>query len=514
ADHQVSTDTLGQIRVLPPETAEEILAREKERKARTTLLIAIPEDHLAKFYKMTDAKKMFQSLLSKLEIHGAGVSTEDANQKFLRSLPSFGSQVSLIVKTKPGVDTLRFDDLYNNLRVFEYDVKGSLSYIDELMYFFFDNQSIGLKLDHEDLEQLDEFDLEEMDLKWQVAMISMRLKKFYKKTRRKLHFDAKEPIGFDKNKVECFNCHNTGHFARECKSKGNQESRRRDAGNIGYKARENGRRPAKQDEPKAMVTIDREGVDWTGHAETDIEDYALMPFNSSNSGSDIEKLLAEAEKEKEELKTKLKNFQSSSKGLSKLLNSQMSAKDKFGLGYETQIHEGVLSYKNEVLQSVVDSRPSDVEDSPVNDRFAKVERMHAVPPPMTGIYMPPKSNFGINESKFTYDLKQSNNSSELDAKTNDLASCESNSSVETLKSVLKLIESKPKVVSEPKVWSDAPIIEEYKSDSDDEYVSKSAVEQETPSYAFINHVKHEKTPRQTVKDQDTCSLNPKIDKRE
>ncbi|GKG05601.1 hypothetical protein Tco_0325687 [Tanacetum coccineum] len=53
------------------------------------------------------------------------VSTEDANQKFLRSLPSTWSQVSLIMRTKPGVDSLSFDDMYNNLRVFESDVKGS-----------------------------------------------------------------------------------------------------------------------------------------------------------------------------------------------------------------------------------------------------------------------------------------------------------------------------------------------------------------------------------------------------
>ncbi|GKB07900.1 hypothetical protein Tco_0836184 [Tanacetum coccineum] len=58
------------------------------------------------------------------------------------------------------------------------------------------SQSIAL-IDHKDLEQLDEFDLEEMDLKWQVAMISMRMKKFYKKTSRKLQFDLKEPVGVD-----------------------------------------------------------------------------------------------------------------------------------------------------------------------------------------------------------------------------------------------------------------------------------------------------------------------------
>nr|GEY43407.1 ribonuclease H-like domain-containing protein [Tanacetum cinerariifolium] len=66
----------------------------------------------------------FQTLLSQLKIHGAGVSHEDANQNFLRSLPSSGSQVALIMRTKPGLDTLSFDDLYNNLRVFERDVKG------------------------------------------------------------------------------------------------------------------------------------------------------------------------------------------------------------------------------------------------------------------------------------------------------------------------------------------------------------------------------------------------------
>ncbi|GJT32229.1 putative ribonuclease H-like domain-containing protein, partial [Tanacetum coccineum] len=135
----VSTDTNGLIKVLPPKTAEEILAGERERKARTTLLMVLPEDHLAKFHKMTDAKEMWEAIKSRfeglhkgydrfqsqLEIHGEGVSTEDANQKFLMSLPSAWSQVSLIMRTKPGVDSLSFDDLYNNLRVFESTIKGS-----------------------------------------------------------------------------------------------------------------------------------------------------------------------------------------------------------------------------------------------------------------------------------------------------------------------------------------------------------------------------------------------------
>ncbi|GJQ96732.1 ribonuclease H-like domain-containing protein [Tanacetum coccineum] len=107
------------------------------------------------------------------------------------------------------------------------------------------NQSSCLQLDHEDLEQLDEFDLEEMNLKWQVAMISMRLKKFHNKSGRKILFDAKEPVGFDKTKVECYNCHKTWHFARECRSKRNQDSKRKDVWNSGFKAKVNGKRPGK-----------------------------------------------------------------------------------------------------------------------------------------------------------------------------------------------------------------------------------------------------------------------------
>ncbi|GJR95000.1 hypothetical protein Tco_0267174 [Tanacetum coccineum] len=99
----------------------------------------------------------------------------------------------------------------------------------------------------------------------------------------------------------------------------------------------------------------------------------------------------------------------------------------------------------------------------------------------------------IDESNFTYGPKQSK-TSEFDAKTSDFDSCETNSSVETLESVPEPVVVEPKVVSQPKVWSDAPIIEEYESDSDDEY--------------------HVKTPRETVKEQNTCSPSPKVNKRD
>nr|GEW97149.1 hypothetical protein [Tanacetum cinerariifolium] len=312
--------------------------------------MAVPEDHLAKFHKMTDAKEIrikkgydrFQSFLSQLETHGAGVSTEDANQKFLRVFKydvkgstgsSSSSQNVAFVSSENTSSTNEVNTTYGGSTSSGYhsQKEGSSLYTDYLMYSFFDNQSSGPQLDHEDLEQVDEFDLEEMDLKWQ--------KKFYKKAWQKLHFDANEPVGFVKRKVECLNFHNTRHFTKECRSKRNQDTRRRDAGNTRYKAMDNRKRHAKHDEHKAMVPVDGEGVDWTGHAKDKTEDYALMAYNFSSSGSD----------------------------------TKMSAKDKSGLGYGSQIHDGVLSYENKVFESVFDSRSSDVEDSHMTDRFEKVE---------------------------------------------------------------------------------------------------------------------------------------------
>nr|GEX19047.1 ribonuclease H-like domain-containing protein [Tanacetum cinerariifolium] len=116
----------------------------------------------------------------------------------------------------------------------------SSSNTDEVVYSFFANQSSAPQLDYDDLEKINDDDMKEMDLKWQVAMISMRIKKFHKRTGKKLQFDTKDPVDFDKTKVECFNCHKMRNFARDCIAKGNYDSRRRDDGYNGNKAKDNG----------------------------------------------------------------------------------------------------------------------------------------------------------------------------------------------------------------------------------------------------------------------------------
>nr|GFB90736.1 hypothetical protein [Tanacetum cinerariifolium] len=103
---------------------------------------------------------------------------------------------------------------------------------------------------------------------------------------KQLHFDTRDTVGFDKTKVECFNCYKIGHFAKDCRAKWNQDSRRRDGGYNGNKARDNRRRRASQDDSKALVTIDGDAVDWSGHVEEDTQNFAMMAYSFSNSGSD------------------------------------------------------------------------------------------------------------------------------------------------------------------------------------------------------------------------------------
>ncbi|GJU19258.1 hypothetical protein Tco_1152600 [Tanacetum coccineum] len=155
------------------------------------------------------------------KFNGEVIVREDAKLKLLRSLPSAWNNIALIMRNKSDLDTLSMDDLYNNLKVYEFEFKGqsrsslnsqnvafvslentsstneavntahdvttassqgqapSLTYTDDVMFSFFANQSNSLQLDNEDLEQIDTDDLGEMDLKWLVAMLTIRVKRFY-----------------------------------------------------------------------------------------------------------------------------------------------------------------------------------------------------------------------------------------------------------------------------------------------------------------------------------------------
>nr|GEW62591.1 ribonuclease H-like domain-containing protein [Tanacetum cinerariifolium] len=542
-----TTYTNGMIKVLPSKTAKEVVAREKERKARTTLLMALPEDHLEKFHKMNDAKEMweaiksrfggndeskkiqkyllkqqfegfyvssleglhkgyyrFQTLLGQLEIHGAGVSHEDANQKFPRSLPSSWSQMALIMRTKPGLDILSFDDLYNNLRVFKRDVKGTTASsltIQNMAFMSTDNTSSTndvstayIVSSPSVLKSQKEGSSSYID---EVAIISMRIKKFYKRTEtaklKGTKTAEKEMLGTMETKletmVEDLHIRMTQNIWLPLMERilicldMLRKMLKTMLSNLGFDNEVKSCSKACEESYARLKKLYDEQRDKLGDASVEITAYTLplemveawllchqpnqLAYEQKirfmkidlDDKTDVlayhKKLLAEALKEKEDLKTKFENWQNSFKNLSRVLNTQMSANDKFRLGYGDYRYGSILSYENEVLQSVFMNKASDLEDTSINDIYA--DGMHAVPPPMAGNYMLSGSDVEIDYSKFTYGPKQTS-ADELDSKPSKYVSCKSDSSVETSTSMPEPVDNASKVDDPHRALKDKGIV--------------------------------------------------------
>ncbi|GKB22934.1 ribonuclease H-like domain-containing protein [Tanacetum coccineum] len=144
----------------------------------------------------------------------------------------------------------------------------------------FASQPSSPQLANKDLQQLHPDDLEEIDLRWQMAILTMRARRFLKNTGRKLTINGNEFVSFDKSKVECYNCHKRGHFSRECSAPRNQDNM--------YKESSIRSLPVETTTSNALISCDGlGGYDWSDQAEEGPTNYALISFSTSSSDSEL-----------------------------------------------------------------------------------------------------------------------------------------------------------------------------------------------------------------------------------
>ncbi|GKA07083.1 putative ribonuclease H-like domain-containing protein [Tanacetum coccineum] len=279
----------GVMTEIPITIAEEKAQRRLEVKARSTLMMGIPNEHQLKFNSIKDAKKL-QKHVSQLEILDEKLSQEDVNQKLLRSLSPEWNTHAIVWRNKVDLDTMSIDDLYENLKVTNeavnttHEVSTACTQVnaanstninnlsDAIICAFFASRPNSPQLVHEDLQQIYPDDMEEIDLRWQMAMLTIRAIKFLKNTRRKLTVKCNETIGFDKSKVECYNCHKRGYFAKECRAPRNQDN----------KNKESSRRSVPVETSTSIDLVSCDGLggyDWSDQAEEG-PNYAFIAFSS------------------------------------------------------------------------------------------------------------------------------------------------------------------------------------------------------------------------------------------
>nr|GEX58729.1 hypothetical protein [Tanacetum cinerariifolium] len=323
-----------------------------------------------------------QKLVSQLEIHRVSLSQKDVNLKFLHSLLSKWKTHTLIWRNKTDLEDKSLDDLFNSLKIYESEVKHSSSLGTESNNLAFISSTptdstndsvsaavnvstIGTKLSASTLLNIDVDDLEKIDLKWQMAMLTMRAKRFLQKTGRNLGANGPTSMGFDMANVECYNYHRKGHFARECSHNLI----------ISYQT------GLESVEARLLVYKQNESV-----LEENIKLLNIKVQLRDTALSALRQKLDTTEKERDNLNMKLEKFQTSSKRLTDLLASQTS--EKAGLGYNSQVFTKAMFDCDNYYSSESDS--DSWPPSNLYDRFVPSGGYHAVPPPVSGTFMPPK----------------------------------------------------------------------------------------------------------------------------
>nr|GFB13182.1 hypothetical protein [Tanacetum cinerariifolium] len=251
-------------------TTEDMQRKKNDVKARTTLLLSLSDEHQLRFSKYKTTKELWATIL---KTFGGNEATKKRKKNLLKQQygnfkaegsktleQTFNRLQVIISQLQNDMDTMSLDDLYNHLKVYEAEVlkksnpnSQNIAFISSSKHSsrdedgntacvptasttvptasasvatisqdtasaYIGSQSSGSQIKFEDINYINEDDMEEIDIKWSMALLSIRADKFWKKTGKKIRIQGSDVVGFDKSKVECFNCHKMGHFIRECRA--------------------------------------------------------------------------------------------------------------------------------------------------------------------------------------------------------------------------------------------------------------------------------------------------------
>nr|GEW12957.1 ribonuclease H-like domain-containing protein [Tanacetum cinerariifolium] len=492
--------------VMPITTVKDKAQRRLEVKARSTLMMGIPNEHQLKFNSIKDAKQLLeaiekrfggkvatkktqrnlliqqyenfsslssemldqnfdrlQKLVSQLELLGKKLSQEDINQKIFRSLSPEWNKHVVVWRNKADLDTMSMNNLYNNLKVYEPKVKGmsgSSSSTHNIAFVSSSNNNSSstngvvntaqaVNTAHgvstastqvnvafsTNIDNLN--DMEEIDLRWQMAMLIMRARRFLKKTGRKLTINDYKEI--DRGYVSFGGNPKEGKITRK-------------------------RKDLEQINPHDLEEMD---LHW---------EMAMLTIRARRDNALVEntKKLEKAEKERDELKLTLEKFQNSSKSLNDLLKGQVSDHVKAGLGYKAV---------SLVVESFVNS--SKILENQENVKSRSDKGYHAVPSLYTRNYIAPKPDIMFIDEQ-------------VESNSMDIISNVASSDVKTVESKDESVDVKNKGVCSTietkhvrKNNFSPQIIEDWNSDdeSDVEFKPKVKVKTVRPSIEIIKFVK-------------------------
>ncbi|GJW47504.1 hypothetical protein Tco_0079150, partial [Tanacetum coccineum] len=494
----------GETSVPPaPKNAKQLAAKRNQERVKSILLLAIPDEYLLKFHNFENfttasnesldkAYDRVQKLISQLEVHGAPISKEDINQEFLRSLPPSWNQIALIMRNKPDIDEIDIDDLYNNHKVYEDEMKMSSSSTST-------SQNLAF-LSSENTSSTNEVSTASGDFGVSTAggisQVSSTLCAhdvmaggYVDYQSEEIHSEDRKELGFQRKMTylegikgedlmvtmagamhQQMNLHH-----RHCSSSSSDNEVQKCSKQCleSFKTLQKNYDSEREKHSRARLEIqgyelaleslesrilvhEKNELAWGEKYEFQNYELKCREIKINNLNLELEKVV----KERDELKLKIEKWEESSKNLNELLNSQMSARDKTGLGYGTQLNEMSNNSKtdSEISLSVFYVRSSDEENTPANDRFSKADGFHAVPPPITGNFLTLRADIsftGLDEYAIRKKI--------IESKTTDL-------NTKTSKTVGKTNEAntqKPKTVYES-VNRDKVIIEDWNSDDEDD----------------------------------------------